>query len=160
MLLGDISLSLGGRVATGESEATSSSRLIESSRSHRGGSGAGQDTERVRLTAVGTSSSSSSAGGLVASGPTAASGKAGASKKARGGGPSSMSYSSGGREGKKEGGLGAVTVSTASKTSYSSGGSREGKKGSLSSGIAYSPPPKERKSATTMAAALTDVFDG
>lgn len=54
------------------------------------------------------------------------------------------------REGKREGGLGAVTVSKV--TSCSSGGS--------SSAIPSAPVPKERKSMTTMASAFSDVFDG
>ncbi len=63
------------------------------------------------------------------------------------------------REGKREGGLGAVTVSTVTKTSHSSGGSGEARSGS-SSAITYSPVQKERKSTSTMATALSEVFDG
>lgn len=44
-------------------------------------------------------------------------------------------------------------VSTVTKSSYSSGGSAGPKRGSLS-------PSKDKKSISTMAAALTDVFDG
>lgn len=160
LLSGDFSFSSGGsggRVAAGGSEGMSSSVLIKSSSSHRCGFGAGNE----RITTVGTSSAQSSGERSGASGAAVASGRGERSKEA-GGGSSSMSYSfgSGSRETKKEGGLGAVTVSTVTKSSYASGGFREGKKGSASSGITYSPPPKEKKSVTTMAAALSDVFDG
>lgn len=95
-----------------------------------------------------------------ASGASGASGSGGFSES--GGGSSSMSYSftSVGREGKRDGGLGAVTVSSVTRTSYSSGGATETKRGPSLSVITASPPPKERKSVTTMAAALSDVFDG
>uniref|UniRef100_A0A3Q2QBD9 Uncharacterized protein n=1 Tax=Fundulus heteroclitus TaxID=8078 RepID=A0A3Q2QBD9_FUNHE len=149
LLLGAFSLSSGGSGGRG-SEGGSSSVLTASSSSHRRGARAGKDSASISISSVEASSALSSGGGSAASG---------GSKEARGGGSSSMSYSLGGREGKKEGGLGAVTVSTVTKTGYSSGGSREGKKGSSSSAIAYS-PTKERKSTTTMAAALSEVFDG
>lgn len=63
------------------------------------------------------------------------------------------------REGKRDGGLGAVTVSTVTKTSYSGGGSGEAKRGT-SSAVTYSPVPKERKGTSTMATTFSDVFDG
>ncbi|MEQ2280292.1 hypothetical protein AMECASPLE_018279 [Ameca splendens] len=162
---GDFSLNSGGsggRVATGGSKDASSSVLITSSSSHCSRSGTSEDSGSISVTKVEASSALSSGGGFVASVAAAASGKGEGSKVVGGGGgSSSMSYSfgSGGREGKTEGGLGAVTVSTVTKTTYSSGGSREGKKGPSSSAIGYSPLPKERKSITTMAAALSEVFD-
>lgn len=68
-------------------------------------------------------------------------------------------FASGGRDGKREGALGAVTVSTVTKSSHSSGGSGEAQRGS-SSAITYSPALDERKSFSTMAAALSGAFDG
>ncbi|XP_023287174.1 collagen alpha-1(XVII) chain-like isoform X2 [Seriola lalandi dorsalis] len=160
---GDLSLSeggSGGRAASGGSGGTSSSVVITSSSSHAtspGRSRANKGARGVSITGAGASSAVCSGGG-----GSAASGGSGTSAgfRAAGGGSSSMSssFASGGREGKRDGGLGAVTVSTVTKTSYSSGGSGETKRGS-SSVITYSPLPKERKSMTTMAAALSDVFD-
>lgn len=124
-----------------------------------GGSGATTSSEGISTTSVGASSAASSGGGSLVSEAWEASGE----EFRAAAGSSNMSYSagSGGREGaKRDGGLGAVTVSTVNKPGYSSGRSGEAKRGSSSSVFTSSPASKERKSITTMAAALSEAFDG
>lgn len=125
-----------------------------------GGSGATTSSEGISTTSVGASSAASSGGGSLVSEAWEASGEEFRAAAAS----SNMSYSagSGGREGaKRDGGLGAVTVSTVNKPGYSSGRSGEAKRGSSSSSVfTSSPASKERKSITTMAAALSEAFDG
>lgn len=125
-----------------------------------GGSGATTSSEGISTTSVGASSAASSGGGSLVSEVREASGE----EFRAAAGSSNMSYSagSGGREGaKRDGGLGAVTVSTVNKPGYSSGRSGEAKRGSSSSSMfTSSPASKERKSITTMAAALSEAFDG
>uniref|UniRef100_A0A3P9HU52 Uncharacterized protein n=1 Tax=Oryzias latipes TaxID=8090 RepID=A0A3P9HU52_ORYLA len=141
---GDIS---GGRASGGGSGGSSRSVLTSSSSSHhsglkkRGGSGG---TGAVAVSSGGFSTASGAVEGF----------------KAAGGGSSSMSqsFASAGKDGKREAGLGAVTVSTVTKSSYSSGGAGEAKRGPLSPS-AYSLQSKERKSASTRAATMLDVFD-
>lgn len=127
-----------------------------------GGSGATTSSEGISTTSVGASSAASSGGGSLVSEVREASGSGDEFRAAAG--SSNMSYSagSGGREGaKRDGGLGAVTVSTVNKPGYSSGRSGEAKRGSSSSSVfTSSPASKERKSITTMAAALSEAFDG
>lgn len=126
-----------------------------------GGSGATTSSKGISTTSVGASSAASSGGGSLVSEAWEASGE----EFRAAAGSSNMSYSagSGGREGaKRDGGLGAVTVSTVNKPGYSSGRSGEAKRGSSSSSSVFtsSPASKERKSITTMAAALSEAFDG
>lgn len=125
-----------------------------------GGSGATTSSEGISTTSVGASSAASSGGGSLVSEAWEASGE----EFRAAAGSSNMSYGagSGGREGaKRDGGLGAVTVSTVNKPGYSSGRSGEAKRGSSSSSVFISSPvSKERKSITTMAAALSEAFNG
>lgn len=120
-----------------------------------GGSGATTSSKGIS-----TTSAASSGGGSLVSEAWEASGE----EFTAAAGSSNMSYGagSGGREGaKRDGGLGAVTVSTVNKPGYSSGRSGEAKRGSSSSSVFISSPAsKERKSITTMAAALSEAFDG
>lgn len=120
-----------------------------------GGSAATTSSEGISTTSVGASSAASSGGGSLVSEVREASGE----EFRAAAGSSNMSYS--GREGaKRDGGLGAVTVSTVNKPGYSSGRSGEAKRGSSSSVFTSSPASKEKKSITTMAAALSEAFDG
>lgn len=140
----------GDAASSGGSCSMSSSVLITSS-SHRSAEAA------KALGGVGliVASAESSGGGS-----SAATGGVAAARRSTGGSASSyMTSSFGGSDEVMEGGVGPVAVSTVTRTSYSAGGgSVEAKRGS--SVVSHSPAPKERKSLTTMAAALSEVFDG
>uniref|UniRef100_A0A8C8A0W2 Uncharacterized protein n=1 Tax=Oryzias sinensis TaxID=183150 RepID=A0A8C8A0W2_9TELE len=137
----------GGRASGGGSGGSSRSVLTSSSSSHhsglkkRGGSGG---TGAVAVSSGGFSTASGAGEGFKAAG--------------RGSSSMSQNFASAGKDGKREAGLGAVTVSTVTKSSYSSGGAGEAKRGPLSPS-AYSLQSKERKSASTTAAMMLDVFD-
>ncbi|KAK5900000.1 hypothetical protein CesoFtcFv8_009418 [Champsocephalus esox] len=148
------------------SGGTSSSGLTTSASSNAtssGGYGTSKAAGGISVTTLGASCAvSSGVGSSATSGGSGAATKGAAGAvgfRATGKGSSGMSsgFVSGGRDGKRDGGLGAVTVSTVTKNSYSSGGSGEAKRGS-SSAVTYSPVPKEKKGTTTMAAAVSDVF--
>lgn len=152
--LGDLVGGSGGRAASGGSGGTSSSVLITSSSSMSSGSGTSKGAGGISITTVGSSSVSSSGGES-----SATSGGSAAGFVASEGSSMFSILASGAGEGRREGGLGGVSVSTVTKTSYSSGGSADAKRGG-SSTAAYSPVPLERKSMTTVTTAHSEVFDG
>uniref|UniRef100_A0A672ZUD4 Uncharacterized protein n=1 Tax=Sphaeramia orbicularis TaxID=375764 RepID=A0A672ZUD4_9TELE len=146
----------GDGAASGGLGTMSSSVLITSSTSHRSAEAA-KASRGVGVTVASAESSgggaSAASGGVVAAALRSAGGSASSSS-------SYVTSSFGGGDGGMEGGVGAMMVSTVTRTSYSSGGgSAETKRGGSSSVVSHSPGPKERKSLTTMASALSEVFD-